>query len=280
MPPPPAASFPSPAPSLTTPLDPAADWERHPLARYFSHRATMLRMAADFLLSRQCYGCGATLHETDPGVLCMDCRALLPLLTAPLCERCGDYAGGAIDGPYLCPACRAHPPAFDWARSAMHYAGAVQPVVRDLKYHQQLACLEEMAFWMLTLWSDTSRPPCPKPPMLVLGVPMSFLRLRTRGFNHADGLAREVARALRIPHATRVLVRTRATPSQTTMTARQRRENVHAAFAVARPKLVRDRAILLVDDVMTTGSTLSECARALKAAGATHVYCLTAARGG
>ena len=260
---------------------PAPPWPRHPLQRLFSPRATASRMARDLILSRQCYACGATLHETDPGVLCADCRSRLPLMAPPLCQLCGDYANGAIDAPYLCPACRARRPDFDWARSATHYLGPVRPVVRALKYRQHLACLEEMLLWMLTLWTDPAlRPPVPVPPTLVLGVPMAYLRLRARGYNHADGLAREIARCLALPFKTRVLRRTRPTPTQTALNAAQRRQNVRDAFAVARPRAVLGQSILLVDDVMTTGSTLSECSRILRLAGASHIYCLTAARGG
>ncbi len=255
-------------------------WFRHPVGRLFSPRRTFLRIAADLLLSRQCQGCGETLHEGDPGILCWECRSRLPLMSGPLCECCGDYATGVIEGSYLCPTCRAHPPGYDWARSAAHYQGVVQPIVRSLKYRQQLDCLEELALWMLTLWTDSSRPPVEAEPELVLGVPMSYLRLRARTYNQADGIAKEIARALHITYRTRVLVRTRPTASQTTMNARQRRENVKEAFAVVRPRCVRGKSVLLVDDVMTTGATLSECARVLKGAGATHVYCLSAARGG
>lgn len=255
-------------------------WAGHPVGRLFSPRATLRRIAYDFFLSRQCDGCGADLHQDDPGTLCWDCRARLPLMTAPVCEVCGDYVNGLAGEGFVCEACRKGRPAYDWARSAMHYDGGVREVVRALKYGQRFVCIEEMALWMLTAWTDSTRPPTPVPPTVATGVPMAYGRERVRGYNQAHLLAAEVARGLGIDFQPKLLRRVRATDSQTRMTARQRRLNVKGVFAAGRAKAVAGASVLLVDDVMTTGATLAECAAALKAAGAAHVYCLTAARGG
>lgn len=256
------------------------DWAEHPVGRLFSSKATLRRIACDFFLSRQCHGCGADLHHGDPGVLCWECRARLPLMAGAVCAVCGDYVNGLVGEGFVCEGCGARRPAYDWARSAMHYDGAVQEIVKALKYEKQFACIEEMALWMLTAWTDSSRPPTPVPPTVATGVPMAYLRERTRGYNQANLLAREVAAGLGIGFQAKLLKRVRSTVSQTRMTAKQRRQNVKGVFAVAKPKAVEGASVLLVDDVMTTGSTLAECAAALKAAGAAHVYCLTAARGG
>ena len=122
--------------------------------------------------------------------------------------------------------------------------------------------------------------------MLVLPVPLWTGKRRTRGFNQAEEIARFVVRDLanggtastRIQLDTTSLVRQRETASQTGLTRPQRRANVRGAFAVVRRDVVRGRSILLVDDVMTTGTTAGECARVLLRAGAKEVFVATVAR--
>jgi ComF family protein len=115
-------------------------------------------------------------------------------------------------------------------------------------------------------------------PALLVPVPLHPRRERERGFNQAALLARRVGRAWRIPARDGVLVRAVATPSQTELDAAARRANVRDAFRLRRPDLVTGRHVLLVDDILTTGATLSECARCLRAGGATVVGVLTVAR--
>jgi ComF family protein len=115
-------------------------------------------------------------------------------------------------------------------------------------------------------------------PDLLLPVPLHPRRQRTRGFNQAGLLARRLGRSHGWPVREDVLVRTVATPSQTELDAAGRRANVRGAFRLRRPAAVAGRHVVLVDDVLTTGATLSECARCLRAAGAARVGALTVAR--
>ncbi len=114
---------------------------------------------------------------------------------------------------------------------------------------------------------------------LVTAVPLSLKRIRERGFNQSDLLARPISLALRIPYQPGAVYRNRETVSQVGLTAAERRENVRDAFA-ARPNLVNDKNILIIDDVATTGATLNYCSTALLQSGARGVYCLTLARAG
>jgi ComF family protein len=109
-------------------------------------------------------------------------------------------------------------------------------------------------------------------------VPLHPRRERERGFNQASLLARRVGRAWRCPVADGVLARTVPTPSQTELDARARRANVRGAFRLRRPERIVGRHVVLVDDILTTGATLSECARCLREGGAARVGALTVAR--
>ena len=115
-------------------------------------------------------------------------------------------------------------------------------------------------------------------PALLVPVPLHPRRERERGFNQASLLARRLGRAWRVPVRDDVLVRAVATPSQTELDAKARRANVRDAFRLRRPDLVAGRHVLLVDDILTTGATLSECARSLRGGGAAVVGALTVAR--
>jgi ComF family protein len=116
-------------------------------------------------------------------------------------------------------------------------------------------------------------------PDLVLPVPLHFRRLRERGFNQSGLLAGELARKLRVPVSFDVIVRKNRTLPQTRLNRRERLKNVKGAFELAGARKVRDRRILLVDDVFTTGTTLSECARTLKSkGGASEVHAITVTR--
>jgi len=115
-------------------------------------------------------------------------------------------------------------------------------------------------------------------PTLLVPVPLHPRRQRERGFNQASLLARRVGRAWRVPVRDDALVRAVATPSQTELDAPARRANVRGAFRLRRPAAVAGHHVLLVDDILTTGATLSECARCLREGGAATVGALTAAR--
>lgn len=213
----------------------------------------------------------------ESGSLCWDCRAEVKVVQVPFCERCGDPVPGAISGPYECAGCRKIRPAFDWARSAVRYEGVAKNCLRRFKYHAGLWLLDDLVDWLVALWRV-----CPATARIadcVLPVPLYPRRRKERGFNQSALLAQRLARRIGIPFQGRLLRRWKPTATQTHLTAVQRLHNVSGVFSVSWPCAVRGRKILLVDDVMTTGATVSECARALKGAGADSVMVLTVARG-
>lgn len=217
----------------------------------------------DLVFPPRCVCCGS-----GGAFLCAACTEALPVAAAPRCPRCWRPGADA-----LCGVCKVTPPAFDALRSAFVYDGPVREIVHAFKYRgmtslgQSLASLLVDVFRREGFVADA-----------IVPVPLSGLRRRTRGYNQAGVLAKAVGRELVVPVESRSLVRRRHTPPQArSADAEARRRNVDGAF-VARAKNLRGARILLVDDVTTTGSTLSACAATLRASGASSVSALTLAR--
>lgn len=183
-----------------------------------------------------------------------------------------------------CGACREGEPAFDGARSFGLYGGKLRLVVLRLKFAGDERLGVRLGELLGPTWN--SLPQLGEPlPRIIVPVPLHPARQRERGFNQSELLAAGLVRALerqsggaapRVAHE--CLRRKRATPPQTGLTVAARRENLRGAFEVVKPEEVRGRCVVLVDDVMTTGATLSACARALNRAGAAEVLGITLAR--
>lgn len=216
------------------------------------------------------------MNDDAEGHLCWDCQAQLPFVHQPFCLHCGDPVDGRVDESFTCHWCDELQPAFDYARSSLRYRNSVQRMIQDFKYHAAHWLAPDLVRLMLAGLQTT--PECESLDA-VCCVPLHRVRQRARGYNQAALLAQGLARETNKPFLPNILLRNRQTDTQTHLTARERVANVQGAFTVRRPSAVQGRAVLLVDDVMTTGATVSECARMLKAAGATRVCVLTVARG-
>jgi ComF family protein len=162
------------------------------------------------------------------------------------------------------------PPAFDWARSAAVYSGAVKEAIHAFKFSGKAPLARPLGALVLQA--------CERPVDVtaVVPVPLARARERERGYNQAGLLAERVAHGWSVPQRARWLVRRRDTPAQSELTAAERRANVRHAFGAS--PAVQGAHVVLVDDVLTTGATAAECARALRAAGAATVGVLTVAR--
>ena len=240
------------------------------------HWEALKSAALDVLFSRTCEGCGAAM-TAEPGALCWDCRSQIRLVQVPFCERCGDPIAGTASGPFECAGCRRTEPAFDWARSAVRYDGVAKACIRRFKYNAGIWLEDELTDWLEALWRT-----CPESAGAIeclAAVPLYPKRQRERGYNQSALLATGLARRIGIPFRGGMLRRGKSTGTQTHLTAAQRVHNVRGVFSVPWPARVRGVRVALVDDVMTTGATVNECARALKAAGAAAVVVLTVARG-
>lgn len=224
------------------------------------------------LLPHQCAGCGRALRG---GWWCSACLRHLARVRPPFCLRCSQPFHGAADGPFRCPNCGEGPHALEAAVALVRSLGPVRDLIHRLKYMgaawaaRPLACLARHGLRDPRLSEGMDA---------LVPVPLHPLRERERGYNQARLLAERLARYADLPLA-EPLRRIRRTETQTHFTRRQRMRNLRGAFEMRHNADVKGMRLVLVDDVLTTGSTLEECARVLKAAGAASVRALTAARG-
>jgi ComF family protein len=244
------------------------------------------RALLDALFPLRCGACGAWLDATaempkDPlaRVLCPECRAALRLIEGPICLRCGQpFASDAV-ADHLCGTCLAHPPAYAMARSAGIYGPPLKTLIHRLKYRGQLRLAGPLGEILCSAFCCHWRH---RPVDLVIPVPLHRRRLRERGFNQVLSMLRRWPRFGQAPQpaavAPGILLRVRHNTSQAGLDRQERRRNMHAAFRVHRPEAVRGRSVLIVDDVMTTGATVTACAEALARSGARQVDVLTLAR--
>ncbi|MGI6100479.1 MAG: ComF family protein [Lentisphaerae bacterium] len=231
----------------------------------------------DLVYPRICPLC-SELSDRPGRLICWRCFTRLPLHTVdqPHCRHCGLVPEGEAEGQFLCDVCRRAPPAFDMARTAAPFRSGVRVLLHDFKYNSATwyrADLTDLLEGALRTYYD------PAQIDFVLPVPLHAGRLRKRGYNQSALLAASLARRFGLEASTAILQRFLATPTQTHLSAAARRQNVHGAFRVVHPEWVRGRTLLVIDDVMTTGATLHEVARALKRAGAWRVWVLAVARG-
>jgi len=215
----------------------------------------------DALLPRACLLCGARARKA----LCDGCAADLPRLSGPLCPVCAVPI--AAPAP-ACGACLKTPPAFDATLAPLHYVFPVDRLVQNLKFGRRLASAD---FFAACMRADAF-----PAGTLILPVALSARRLEERGFNQALEIARPLARALNLPLDGTSLIRTRDTPAQSGLPWRARKSNVRRAFACKRD--LTGEAVIVIDDVMTTGATLDAVARALKERGAARVVNWVATR--
>ena len=260
--------------------------------------AALATTVLDFVFPALCPVCEASLGPGRRDPLCGECWAAIARITPPYCARCGlpfptfaDAAEGlggqgrAPDSrsegppslepdprPEICGHCATKPPAYDYARSAARYAGTIREALHAFKFSGRRALARPLADLLFEQCGGV----LPGGIAAVVPVPLARDREYRRGFNQARLLAEHVAKRLGAPLEPRWLARVRETRPQSDLSAAERRANVRGAFRAAPAVVGRD--VLVVDDVLTTGATLAECARALRDGGAGRVGVLTVAR--
>jgi ComF family protein len=237
--------------------------------------------ALDLLFPASCPLCHRRLAAGRQDPLCGDCWSAIERIRPPQCAACGlpfltfdaDDVGEATEGaPRRCGACLIEPPAYEYARAAGVYAGPLREALHALKFGRKRALARPLAALTLAqcrrvLGDDVDA---------LLPVPLSPARRRERGFNQSELIADRIGAARRLAVEPRWLRRRRDTRPQTELLADERRQNVRDAFVASRA--AAGRHVVIVDDILTTGATVNECARTLRAIGARRVGVVTVAR--
>ena len=220
-------------------------------------------IALDLLFPQWCVGCGKEGH-----FLCYSCRRSLPRIVPPFCPQCGRPQPSGI----LCPGCVGWQAEIDGIRSPFRFDGIIREAIHQLKYRNLRALVVPLAELLQNYLINVSIPG-----EVLVPVPLHKRKLRERGYNQSQLLARELGKLINLPVVDDCLTRQKHAPPQArTSTIDERRTNVANAFACNDHRLC-DKQVLLIDDVATSGATLDACASTLKAAGASSVWGLVLA---
>ncbi len=228
------------------------------------------------LFPADCAICGTPLHTTSAVPLCPDCLTPSePFAAEHCCARCRTpfLNSSPLDDQGLCSLCRLGLTEFDWSWSYALYEGRLRQLIHLFKYGRMRPLARVLGSWLANAYPRLEQFDA------IVPLPLHWWKRMRRGFNQSDLLARELSCRVGVPvlNAAR---RCRRTATQASLTPAQRRDNVQGAFDVPAPARIRGLSLLLVDDVITTGSTVNACAKALKQAGAARVCVLTVARAG
>lgn len=201
---------------------------------------------------------------------CPICADQVKRIQGEICPCCGELS--PTGDSEVCHRCASVPPHFEQTRSCTEFKGPVREALHRLKYGRDIGLGDPLSKHLIEYYNELKWDID-----FVTVVPLSKERLKERGYNQASFLARPFAYAVDKPYAPHLLYRKRNTRSQVGLNAAERRKNVADAFE-ASPANVRGKTVLVIDDVTTTGSTISACAQALRQAGASAVFGLTLAR--
>ncbi len=236
----------------------------------------ILRRILDFLLPTSCSYCNSPVGDSTIPFFCSSCWADFAVMTGPLCPSCGkpfESPAALTNSPdHYCLSCRQNPPLFDQALSIGYFEGPLREAIHQFKYRPCRSLGKPLAQWIAGKLQPVQNID------VVIPVPLHATRLRERGFNQALLLAHELGTVFNLAVCFDNLARIRSTRPQVELSGTERIKNVAGAFALRRPDEVRGKAILLVDDVFTTGATMNECSGVLKQAGSSRVTSLTVAR--
>ncbi len=237
---------------------------------------TVVGKLLNLLWPTSCSYCFSPINNSGIPYFCSSCWADFAVIQGQACPRCGkpfESDESLTSSPeHICLACRRDLPAYDQAIAVGYFEGSLREAVHQYKYRPCRALGRPLGRWMaanIRMVSDLD---------MVVPVPLHRSRLRERGFNQALLLAAHMSEVHGLPLSFGNLFRQRQTRPQVELSGVERVRNVAGAFALRQPEVMKDKRIVLVDDVFTTGATLQECAAVLKMAGAMQVTALTLAR--
>lgn len=235
----------------------------------------LTRALADLAFPRTCSFCEAGVPLAEGQVLCPECRAALRQIAPPFCQKCGlpvQLLRG--DSPEFCGRCLSSPPAYAMARYGFSYEEALRTAILRFKYYGVLSLGPALATLLIEAFDRHLDRHAYD---VILPMPIHRRRLVERGFNQAALLADRLAATTGVPIDKTSFRKVKDTPPQVGLTESQRAANLRGSFAVASPERLKDRRILLVDDVCTTGSTIAHAARTISRAKPTRIDVLVLA---
>lgn len=234
------------------------------------------RQAMRFVFPTNCATCDIPLTNDPIPYFCTSCWNAITPLPPPRCSRCNypfpSPAATSHTPHQVCWSCRKRPPSFTKAWTLYPYVTPLREALHLFKYRGKVVLAGPLARLIIDqfpAWNSFD---------LVIPVPLHDHRLREREFNQSLLLADQIGHHFGLRVSCTDLVRIRSSPQQTTLRRKERLKNLRGVFAVPHPSSVRGKRILLIDDVLTTGTTVNECAKALRRAGSSDVYVLTLAR--
>lgn len=235
---------------------------------YLKRWKAFLDNLLDLAIPPSCLVCGCRIDD-QKDILCADCESMISVVSGNCCPKCGAVVSGAE-----CANCAKESFAFDVTDSLFKYAGTTKDLIHQLKYNGYISPAGYLAVPLAEyLQSDADL----KDYDLICPIPLHRVRKRERGYNQSELIAYAAAKLAEMPYA-QPLIRSHYTRSQTMLSREKRKKNLHGAFAICNRDAVKDKKVILVDDVFTTGSTLNEAAKELKTAGAIKVAAITVAK--
>ena len=228
------------------------------------------KMLAEIFVDKyNCIVCDAELRQPSEYGLCDECKAKLTLIQNKICKKCGRLQLNEAD---YCLTCQEHKRDFDFARSCVVYDDVAKEIVRGIKFGSKKYFAKYVANYLVDRYNDTFNNVKVD---IVVPVPLTKKSKVARGYNQSWEIAKAFAKAVDLTADDSVLAKIKDTQEQARLSGSEREENIVGAFEVKLPEKVKDKSVLIIDDVMTTGSTASEIARILKKAKAKDVYLLT-----
>jgi competence protein ComFC len=234
------------------------------VAKVLPHLSYFKRAALDLIFPQKCLGCG-----NEGELICCACQKGLARIHSPICPNCGKPQASGI----LCPNCINHHSFIDSVRAPFKFEGLIREAIHQYKYQNLRSLSEIFNLFLKNYWIENSFPVD-----LVIPVPLHAKRLKERGYNQSYLLAAAFGKVFHLPVLSDELTRIKYfMPQAQTTSVEERRKNLNKAFT-CRDDRVKEKLVLLMDDVCTSGSTLDSCAEALKSAGAKTVRGLVLAR--
>lgn len=234
----------------------------------------MLLNLINLLYPAICQGCHRKLDNPSKHI-CADCMNKIKLRTPPFCLKCGRQLNIDASHTDTCIDCKLNEPDFDKAMSVCSYNDFLKNLIHDFKYRKITCIAKEFSDIMLNFARAYGL--C-RNIDVIIPIPMHSKRLLKREINHSEVLAKHFAKKLNIPYSNKTINKTQDTALQTSLKRENRIKNLSGAFKINNQASIKNKNILLVDDLFTTGSTVNECAKALKDKSAKYVEVITLAR--